>query len=297
MTLFHQKTAALVASGTALVLVILKVAVGLATGTLSLLASAADSAFDLLISVFNFFVLKKSGQPSDEHYNYGRGKLEAIASIIEGCVIFVSALLILVAGLMRLLRRSEMSELPAATITMLISLVITFALVQYLSIVVKKTRNTVIQADVIHYKADLLSNLGIMGSLVVIQFTGWFLIDALVSMAVSAYLIYATIPLMRSGFYMLMDRALDADVVAKIRQLFEDEDRLSSYHALRTRQSADVYFVDVHLVFDKHISLMDAHTVADRLAAEIRRIEQRTWVCNMHMDPTDDSKVSKLHPI
>lgn len=295
--MFHQKSAAMVATVTALLLVTIKVVVGLATGTLSLIASAVDSAFDLIVSLFNYFVLRMSGMPSDEQYNYGRGKLEAMASIIEGVIIFISACAIFTAAMVRLATEQAITRLPAAAWTMGVSLIVTFCLVAYLRQVVKRTRNTVIAADVVHYKADLLSNAGILVSLLLIQWTGWIVIDALVSIAVAGYLIYATVPLMKNGYFMLMDRALDPVIVDQIKSRLDSETRLNSYHALRTRQSADIYFVDVHLVFDKQISLLDAHAVADRIAIDVRKLDQRQWVINMHLDPVDDSNVEKLHAI
>ncbi|MCB1042749.1 MAG: cation transporter [Acidobacteria bacterium] len=288
--MFHQRTAAMVASVTALVLVTLKLGVGFATGTLSLLASAADSAFDLIISLFNYLVLKTSDKPSDEDYNYGRGKLEALASIVEGLIIFASALVIMVSAIKRLIVATPLQQVDIATWTMGFSLAATVFLVLYLNHVAKLTKNMVIEADVLHYKADLLSNSGILIALVAVQYTGWTSIDAIVSIGVAGYLVYATIPLIRKGFHMIMDRALSPDIVQTIREIMESEPGLNSFHELRTRQSAGIHFVDVHLVFTRTISLLDAHTIADRIAAKIREISNCRWMINMHMDPTDDSK-------
>lgn len=280
----------MVASVTALVLVTLKLGVGFATGTLSLLASAADSAFDLIISLFNYLVLKTSDKPSDEDYNYGRGKLEALASIVEGLIIFASALVIMVSAIKRLIVATPLQQVDIATWTMGFSLAATVFLVLYLNHVAKLTKNMVIEADVLHYKADLLSNSGILIALVAVQYTGWTSIDAIVSIGVAGYLVYATIPLIRKGFHMIMDRALSPDIVQTIREIMESEPGLNSFHELRTRQSAGIHFVDVHLVFTRTISLLDAHTIADRIAAKIREISNCRWMINMHMDPTDDSK-------
>lgn len=74
----QDRRAIFVASGTAFVLAVSKAAVGLATGSMAVLASAADSLLDFFVSLVNLFAIKKAESPANEEYRYGFGKVEGL---------------------------------------------------------------------------------------------------------------------------------------------------------------------------------------------------------------------------
>ncbi len=81
------KRAALVASLCAVSLACVKFAVGLFSGSVAVLSSALDSLMDFVISVLNFFALKKSSQKRNEEYNFGFDKIEALMGLLEALFI------------------------------------------------------------------------------------------------------------------------------------------------------------------------------------------------------------------
>lgn len=83
------KKATIVSSFTATILIIVKLAIGIMSGSVAL-CFAIDSVLDLIVSAFNYFAISKSEQPADEKFNYGKGKIEALGFVIEGTVITVS---------------------------------------------------------------------------------------------------------------------------------------------------------------------------------------------------------------
>jgi len=85
-----QKKATVVASATSTLLIFIKLTIGIMSGSVAVLASAIDSVLDLIVSMFNSFAVTKSEQPADQTFNYGRGKIEALAAVIEGTVITMS---------------------------------------------------------------------------------------------------------------------------------------------------------------------------------------------------------------
>jgi len=88
-----QKKATIVSSSTAGLLIILKLTIGILSGSVAVLASAIDSVLDLIISAFNYFAINKAEQPANKTFNYGKGKIEALAAVIEGTIITMSGLL------------------------------------------------------------------------------------------------------------------------------------------------------------------------------------------------------------
>ncbi len=288
-----QKRATIVSSLTATILIIIKLAVGLLSGSVAVLASAIDSILDLIVSAFNYFAINKAEKPADEQFNYGRGKVEALAAVIEGTVITMSGIFIFYESIKKAYRGEIVSHLTPSVIVMVISLILTVALVMFLNFVAKKTDNMVIKADALHYKTDIFSNGIILISLVVIQLTDFYLIDSIMGVAISIYIIYSAYEIIKDGVYMLLDAALDEEIVQNIKDIIKNEKLVNDYHFLKTRKSGNTNFVDVHLVFDTDISLLEAHRAADRVEDNIRELSKNDeWIINTHLDPYDDSEMN-----
>ena len=288
-----QKRATIVSSLTATILIIIKLAVGLLSGSVAVLASAIDSILDLIVSAFNYFAINKAEKPADEQFNYGRGKVEALAAVIEGTVITMSGIFIFYESIKKAYRGEIVSHLTPSVIVMVISLILTVALVMFLNFVAKKTDNMVIKADALHYKTDIFSNGIILISLVVIQLTDFYLIDSIMGVAISIYIIYSAYEIIKDGVYMLLDAALDEEIVQNIKDIIKNEKLVNDYHFLKTRKSGNTNFVDVHLVFDTDISLLEAHRAADRVEDNIRGLSKNDeWIINTHLDPYDDSEMN-----
>jgi len=286
-----QKKATVVSTVTAFFLIVIKLTVGLMTGTVVVIASAIDSLLDMVVSIFNFFAIKTAEKPSDEKFNYGRGKIEAIAAVFEGSIITLSGVYIIYEAIKKIMDNRPTEQLDISIAVMVVSLVVTAILVSYLNRIAKKTDNLVIKSDALHYKSDLFSNGGIIISLIIIKFTSISLIDPIVSIGIAIYIMYSAYAIVKEGFMMLMDKALDNDIVENIKSIISNtSDEVTSFHHLKTRQSANIYFVDVHIVFHEKILLRDAHTVSDKIEYQIYKINPDVeWEINIHLDPRDDS--------
>lgn len=285
-----QKKATIVSSFTATILIIVKLAIGIMSGSVAVLASAIDSVLDLIVSAFNYFAITKSEQPADKKFNYGKGKIEALAAVIEGTVITVSGVYIFYEAIRKAFNQKELEYLNASIIVMLVSLALTIALVLFLNYVAKKTGSMVVKSDALHYKTDVLSNGAILVSLVLIQVTNFGLIDSIMGVVISIYIIHSAYEIIKDGVYILLDASLDEEIVEKIKNIILEEKEISDFHYLKTRKSGHTNFVDVHLVFSPGISLIKAHHAGDRIEEKIKDlIDDEEWVINAHLDPYDDS--------
>ena len=286
-----EKKASIVASLTATLLIIVKLTIGILSGSVAVLASAIDSVLDLIISGFNYFALSKASEPSNKTFNYGKGKIEAIAAVIEGTIVMMSGFFILYLAIKKIYDPSPIEYLNQSIWVMLISFILTLGLVLFLNFVAKKTNNLVIKSDALHYKTDLYTNGAIFISLVVIYFTNFGLVDSIIGFGISIYIVGEAYKLIKEAIFILLDGSLKDEEVAKIKEIITNQKGLSDYHFLKTRNSANINFVDVHLVFqNRNISLLDAHNIADIVEDKIKSIdEDREWVINSHLDPYDDS--------
>ena len=279
-------------TGASLVLTVLKLAAGLYTGSVAVLASAIDSFFDFLVSGFNVFAVVSTEKPHDETYNYGRGKMEGLAATIEGLFILGSAGFIIRQAVNKLLHPHPLSTLALnlAMGMMVLSILAAGGITAYLRWASRHSRSLVLKADALHYKTDVYSNSAILLALVIIRFTGWQPADPLLGIGIALFIAKESLPLIRQGLDMLLDRALPEDLVKQINAIATHHSPfVNGAHELKTRRAGDINFVELHLVFDEEIPLGKAHRIADEIEMRIRSLEKAKWSVNIHLDPVDDS--------
>lgn len=287
------RKATLVTTCVSLGLVVLKGVVGLATGSVAVLASAVDSLLDFIVSLFNAFAVRGSEKPRDENHNYGHGKIEGLAALLEGLLILASAGFVLWKSVDKLMhpRPLEQGGVDLALAAMLASMAASAGLVWYLGRMGRLSRSLVLEADALHYRTDVWSNGAVLLGMLALRFTGWQPVDALIAGAIGAYIAWAALPLIRKGLDMLLDHALPDDLVARILDIASTHTPVvNGVHELKTRRAGDINFVEFHLVFDERITLREAHRVADEIEARIRALEESRWHVNIHLDPVDDSR-------
>jgi len=290
-----NRFATIASSSVAFFLAIAKVIIGFMTGSVAVIASAADSILDMFVSIFNMIAVRVSESKADNMFNYGKGKIEGLAALFEGLLIIASAIFIFYTAIDRLIHHEEITQINLAFYVMLFSLIATFFLVLFLNYVAKKTNSLVIKSDALHYKTDLISNGAIVIVLILVKFTGWYQIDFIISILIAVYIIKEAIELVKEGFLNLLDVSLDFTMVEKIKEIIKKEPLVLDFHCLRTRKSGHRNFIDVHLVLTPDMKLKLAHTIIEKVEDKIRELDKNViWVINIHADPYDDSNINKI---
>ena len=288
-----QKQATLVASTVSIILVTIKLIIGLISGSVAVLASAIDSLLDTLISMFNFFAIKKSEEKPTEDFQYGKGKVQAIAAVIEGTIITISGLYIIYVAIDKLMYHKTTEYLFPSILVMVVSLLITYFLVKYLMKVANDTGSMVIKADALHYKTDLWSNLAVLAALILVHFSGIDEIDAIFGLAIGVYIIYSAYEIIVDGVNVLLDKSLDGNLVAKIGEIISNHNEVTSYHWLKTRTDGTTNFVEFHMVLRPKMLLIEAHRIADEIEDKIYLLDsKKNWIITPHFDPYDDESTN-----
>jgi len=293
-----QKRATLVSSSVATLLVVVKLVFGVASGSVAVLASAIDSLLDVLVSGFNFYAIKKSEEHPDDEYHYGKAKIQAIAAVIEGTIITISGMYIIYEAIKKLSKGSVTTLLTPSIAAMTVSLIVTFVLVNYLLKVARETDNLVIKADALHYKTDVWSNAAVLVALGLVYMTGIDAIDAVFGLGIGLFIIYSAYEIIHEGIEILLDRALDGDIVANIGEIISNHPEVTSYHWLKTRTDGTTNFVEFHMVLRPNMLLLEAHRIADEVEDQIFLLDKKNkWIITPHFDPYDDEhmNVAMLH--
>ena len=281
-----KKTAARLSLATAAFLVLLKTVTGWLTGSISVWASLLDSAMDILASAINYVAVRASSIPPDEDHAYGHGKAESLAGLFQSLVIAVSGLFLVREGVRRLFDPPGTSYEWFGVGTMLVASAASAALVASVRRAARKTESPALVADAAHYATDIYSNGAALAALLVAVLTGWRLADPLISLGISAYILWTAVSVGRDAIDVLMDKRLPAEIderVARVVSRFRDQG-VVGFHDLRTRRSGSLKFIDIHLEVRREMNFEDAHGVAVRVMREIEEEIPRARV-QTHVDP------------
>ncbi len=252
----------------AAVLAAIKLAAWLASGSVALLASTADSALDLLASLITFYAVRFAVTPPDAEHRYGHGKAEGFASLVQAGLVFASAALIAQEAIGDLIHPRRIQAGGWALAVMGVSIVLTALLLAAQGRVLKQTASVAVSGDRAHYAADLASNVIALIGIAAAGLLGIGRLDAAAALVVAALLLWGAVNVFRESSGQLMDRELSDEVRAQIVALMTEDTRLTDVHQLRTRASGPFLHIQMHVDLDPQLSLEAAHQVI--VAAEKR---------------------------
>ena len=292
----RKRRAALVSVVSNTGLVVLKLLVGLAIGSVSILSEAIHSGVDLLASCIAFIAVKTSGQPADDKHPFGHGKMENISGTVEALLIFGAVGWIVYEAASSLLHPEPVLSVGWGAGVMLFSALANLAVSGYLFRVAKETDSMALEADAWHLRTDVYTSLGVMAGLACIWTGARFFpeldlqwIDPLAALVVALLIGRAAFSLtLRSGRD-LMDARLPKQEEEEIRSLVEAKAaRARGYHGLRTRKAGSHRFVEFHLVVDRSMTVEDSHRVSEDITSAIKARYPEASV-TIHIDPCDCS--------
>ncbi|MDO6588735.1 cation-efflux pump [Loktanella sp. D2R18] len=279
-------SAGLLSVAVALVLVIAKLWALGQTGSLSIAATLADSAMDLMMSLGGLAAIAYAAKPADDDHNFGHTSAEDLAALGQSLFILISAGVIATAAILRLLDDSvALPEHEAQGIgVMVFSIVVTLGLVIWQRRVAAKTGNKVVQADSLHYLGDLIPNIGAIFALWASASLGLGQIDSVVALGAAALLAVGALRIGKGAWDALMDRQADPAMIRGICAIADACEGIEGYHDLKTRVAGSRVFVNMHIELDGTQSLSDAHAKGAALRRAIVAAYPQADVL-IHKDP------------
>jgi cation diffusion facilitator family transporter len=267
-------------------LIVMKTWAWLASGSVAMLSALADSTLDLAASLFTYFAVRYAAQPPDREHRYGHGKAEAFAGLVQAGLVAVSAALILVEAIGRLLEPRPITHGSESIVVMLASIALTSALVTLQARAIRRTGSIATAGDRMHYVSDLAANCVVILGVVAGAFWNQPWADAAAGIFVAVWLVYGAWSIARGAADHLMDREMADEQRARIRELALVDPQVRGVHDLRTRMSGPYVHIQFHADLHPDISLETAHKII--VAAENRiRAEFPAADVIIHPDPGD----------
>ena len=199
------------------ILIVMKLAAGIISGSVSIISEAIHSSMDLVAAIIAYFSVRVSDTPPDSRHPYGHGKIENISGVIEALLIFIAAAWIIFEAVKKLLGGEiQLESIGLGSLVMIISAIINSFVSFRLYKVARQTHSVALEADALHLKTDVYTSLGVAAGLglIIITVIKWF--DPAVAVIVALFIIGESYQMMRRAFTPLLDAAWATDEIQNL---------------------------------------------------------------------------------
>ncbi|MDD8025151.1 MAG: cation diffusion facilitator family transporter [Acidobacteriota bacterium] len=284
----------------------MKIAVGLLTGSLGILAEAAHSALDLVAAAMTLVAVRVSSRPADSTHPYGHGKVENLSAMLETGLLLLTCIWIIYEAVRRLFFQDVHVEASVwAFVVMAVSIVIDLTRSRILKRAADKHHSQALEADALHFSTDVWSSsvvilgLALVGASKIFKLPWLAKADAIAALGVSAIVVYVSFQLGRKTITDLLD-----GVPATLR-----EDVVRAAHVpgvldvqrARIRRAGPEIFVDVVVYVSRHEAFEHTHEISNLAKAAIRRaLKQPEADVIVHVAPSmegDEDLVAQVRSL
>ena len=294
----EKKRAALSSVLAALGLTGMKLVVGLASGSLGILAEAAHSALDLVAAVITLVAVSVSDRPADDAHPYGHGKVENFSALVETLLLFVTCAWIMVEAVRRIFFRDiHVDPSLWAFLVVVVSIVVDVNRSKMLARAAKKHQSQALEADALHFSTDVWSSAVVLVGLVLVWIGRKFLpgqapllnrADAVAALGVAFIVLFVSYRLGKRTIDVLLDRAPEG-LRDAIETAADEVEGVISPGKVRMRRSGPRVFVDMTIEVDRNLSFERTHAIAESVEARIQAILPGADVV-IHTDPRESER-------
>jgi cation diffusion facilitator family transporter len=260
------------------------------TDSVGLLSDAVESVVNIVAALVALLVLTYSAAAPDREHNFGHEKAQYFSSGIEGALIFVAAGGIMWTALPRLMAPRELEQVGLGLLLSLLASIANAACAVIMLRAARAHRSITLEADARHLLTDVWTTAGVFAGVLLVQGTGWLVLDPVIALAVALHILWTGGRLIGRSFQGLMDRAIPDEERAVIVEVLEKlRHEGGDYHALRTRIAGAKSFVDVHVLVPGKMTVQAGHDLVERLENEIQARLPHVEVLT-HLEPLEDPK-------
>jgi cation diffusion facilitator family transporter len=275
--------------GAALVTIALKASAYFVTGSVGLLSDAIESLINLAAALLAVWALTLASRPPDAEHTYGHAKAEYFASAVEGLLILIAAAGIGWTAWDRLLNLRALDHAWLGLAISLAAAAVNGAVALILLRAGQRLRSIALVADGHHLLTDVWTSAGVVVGVVLVQLTGWLILDPLAALLVAANIVWAGVRLLRDTASGVLDTALPSADQARIAAVLAPYQEAGLvFHALRTRTAGQRRFVSLHILVPGAWTIQQGHTLAEQIERAIIAALPKTTVFT-HLEPIEDS--------
>jgi cation diffusion facilitator family transporter len=268
-------------------LLILKLTLGLISGSIAVLSDALDSGEDLLAAAAALFSVRIAARPADWEHPYGHGKAESLSATVSAGVIGLGGGFIIYQALRRIIEGSEAIDVNLGLAAMVTSALLNVVVAGYMRMAARRTDSLALSAEARHLQTNVVQAAAVITGLLLVRFTGAEIFDPLVALALAGYMWWMASGLLRGALAEIMDVRLPEEDERQIQQsILSHYPEVRGFHHLRTRRSGPQRYVELHLLVDPARTIQEVHDLSDQIEADIKE-RLPGAIITIHAEPDD----------
>lgn len=274
-----------------LLLTVFKFIAGIIGCSGAMIADAVHSLSDLLTDVIVLVFMRLSNRPVNEHYDYGKGKFETVATAIVSVLLFCLGVAILFDGAGDIVKsiRGEELHRPGmiALIAAVVSIVCKEVLYQYTVKVGRQINSPALLANAWHHRSDALSSLvttaGIGGAIFLGQ--GWQVLDPIAAVVVSIFIIRIALDIVKPSVGEIMDQGLPPEVQDEIIATAKRYNDVVQPRNLRARRVGRISVVDLDVLMPGEMPVAMSCEIVTKIEHRLHNFLGADAIINIHVSP------------
>jgi len=259
------------------------------TGSMGLFSDALESFVNLFAALFALLMLHLSRKPADHEHEFGHGKAEYFSSAVEGALILIAAFTIIRSAVPRIIDPQPLENISTGLLFSLLASLVNLLVGLVLINNGKKKKSLLVEADGRHLMTDVYTSVGVILGIILVELTGWLIIDPVIAILVGLNIIYSGYRLIHRSARELMDASIPEDELERVTAYLDSlGDREIEYHSLLTRMSGPRRFISMHLLVPGDWSVKRGHDCADEVEETIIAMFSEPVTVSTHIEPVED---------
>lgn len=275
-------------------LAVIKIAAGILSGSLAVVADGVDSSGDIITSVITLITARILNRPPDKKYPYGYDKADTIATKLLSFIIFFAGAQLFITTVRKLIAGGS-SQIPGklAVYITIISIAGKLFLSWHQQRVGKKTNSAMLIANSKNMQNDVIISGSVLIGLTFIFVLKMPILDTITAFLVSLWVMRAGYKIFRETSLELMDGTKDCTVYEKIFDAVEAVEGAHHPHRVRARNIGHKVMITIDLEVDGNQTLHEAHEIAHKVVDSIKSKIDNVFDVTIHLEPLGDKKEEK----
>ena len=262
---------------------ITKIIVGYLINSASLSADGIHSMSDGMSNIIGIIGITIASKPVDKKHPYGHKKSEIIASLFIGAMLLILGINTFSKGIDRFINPQELTITTISLISLIITIVINFCVTIYEREKGEEYGSYILISDSIHTRSDILISIGVLISLLGIKFGLPIIIDPIISIIISFFILYASYEIFKESISILLDSAVVEE--EKIREVVNSFVEVKDMHKIRSRGSNNDMYIDMHIMLEPDTTIEESHALSHNIEKEIKNKINEDCQVIIHIEP------------
>ncbi|WP_422447720.1 cation diffusion facilitator family transporter [Thermoanaerobacterium sp. DL9XJH110] len=268
-----------------LALAAVKIFFGIMLNSISLMADAVHTASDILTSVVVLLGFKFSSSPADEKHPYGHGRIEFIATLIIAIMLILVGVEFGKSSYQRLIINTPVRGSYPVALVMFFGAVFKEWMARFSIELGRRTGAPALIADAWHHRTDGIASVLVAIAIVATNY-GYFKVDAVFGLGVSALIIYTGVSICRESASKLIGEVAEKDMINKITSLALSVPGVQGVHKINVHDYGAHKVISLHIQVESNLSLVEAHNISEQVERVIEANTNSRVI--VHVEPEID---------